>query len=127
MSAESLQNRQLFLSVVGSSYSYSYQNNCACSSEKLRPVRIEVVDGAIQSIVVRATGTPVAPSQRGDFLTVLDVFATIDAALAGGADFVQASYDDELGYPRDVLIDYAERVRIDDVGFAIHDLSVTPN
>ena len=36
----------------------------------------------------------------------------------------EKAYDGQLGYPRDVHIDYAERVGIDDVGFSITNLSV---
>jgi len=124
MSTESLQNRLLFLSAVGSSYSYFYENSCACSREALQPVAIEVLNGVIQSVVVRADGTSIPSARWGNFLTVLDVFAKVDAALAGGADFVQATYDVTLGYPRDVHIDFAERVGIDDIGYSIHNLSV---
>ena len=121
---ESGQNRELFLSAVGSSYRYFYQNECFCDPETITPVQVEVLNGAIQSVVIRADGTPVAAERWGRYLTVLEVFATIESALGGGADAVQVTYDDQLGYPRDVHIDYAERVGIDDVGFSINNLSV---
>ena len=75
---------------------------------------------------MKPNGSPVPSIRWGSYLTVLQVFATIDSALAGGADDVSVLYDEQFGYPRDVLIDYAERVGVDDQGFSISELSILP-
>ena len=84
MFEDNLQNRELFLAAVGSSYRYFYQNACFCGPETLTLVQVEVLNGAIHSVVTRADGTPVAADRWGSDLTVLEVFATIDSAIAGG-------------------------------------------
>lgn len=118
-------NRELFQSRVGRSYSYTYSNVCFCPVDVVAPVRISVRNGTIESIVVAADGTPV-PRGRWELYETIDaVFAVIEDALDQDAARVDVTYDPALGYPRDVFIDYDERIADEERGFVISDVTAS--
>ena len=116
-------NRELFRRSVRTSYRYEFRIDCFCGPDDRAPVRIEVRDGQIQSVVVLEDGTTVERDRWDRYLTVEQVFTTIEEALDENAAIVRVGYDDSLGYPRDVFIDYSEMIADEERGFTIDNLS----
>ena len=116
-------NRELFRQSVGTSYGYDFQNVCFCGPDTRAPVRIEVRDGQFQSVVLREDGTAVARERWDQYLTVEQVFASIEDALDESAASVRVAYDPSLGYPRDVFIDFNEMIADEELGFTVENLS----
>jgi hypothetical protein len=60
--------------------------------------------------------------QDGVYLTVLELFDTIQEAIDEQASEIKITYDDTLGYPTDVHIDYNRRFVDDDIDIFTGDL-----
>lgn len=118
---ELARNQQRFHSMVGDTYRVTFENNCFCPLEVLRPVRMTVRDGAISEVTRLSDGTGVPRAQWRAYRTVDDVFAEIAAGMSRGAQRVAAEYDGRYGYPNDVLIDY-QMAADAFVGFKLSDL-----
>ena len=120
------ENRERFRTSVGGSYSYDYRNVCFCVLEATRPVRIRVHDQVRVSVATLAEGSPIPRERWSEFLTVEEIFDTIRQALDQGAASVRVTYDASLGYPRDVFIDFDERIADEERAFTLDNLVVTP-
>lgn len=105
-----------------SSYTYAYRLNCFCGGPGIRPVEIEVRDGAVAAVRVLETGEPEEFFDPEAFPTVEDLFQTIREALDRDPFRIRAEYDDLLGYPRDVFIDFEQNVIDEEFGFVTSDL-----
>jgi len=84
----------LWASFEVTDYTYEFINNCGeCDPSRRSPRRIAVLDGRV--LVVE---------DAHELLTVDEVFASIEHALAAGRQ-VEVTYDQETGLPQDVQID----------------------
>lgn len=119
-------SRERFRTTVGESYQYDYRNNCFCGPDTRLPVRVTIRNGARVSVVTLEDAAPIPPNRWGDFLTVEEAFDTIEQALNDGAATIQAVYDETLGYPREVFIDFDERIADEEQGFTFNNLAPTP-
>src|SRR5262245_20345297 len=118
---ELTRNRQQFQSLVGGNYQVTFENNCFCPVEVLRPVRLTIRDGAISEVTRVADGTPLPSIEWHAYRTIDQVFAEIEAGLNGGARRVTVDYDGRYGYPLEVLID--QQMAADAfVGFSLSNL-----
>ena len=115
-------SRRRFEAAVGADYSVAYQNVCFCVDTFREPVLLTVRQGTIVSVQRRSDGSPVPAARWDDYRTVERVFAAIEEALRGDAAAVRVDYDRELGYPRDVWIDYDERLADEEQGFQLEAL-----
>jgi hypothetical protein len=118
---ELARNQKRFQAMVGDTYRVTFENNCFCPVEVLRPVRLTVRDGAISGVTRLSDGTGVPPAEWQAYRTVDNVFAEIGAGLSRGAQRVAVEYDGRYGYPHDVLIDY-QMAADAFVGFRLSDL-----
>jgi hypothetical protein len=96
-------------------YTYVYQRSCECLPEDTAPKVVEVVDG----VVVSVDGQPVQAVERSgnyDNIPTIDgLFEEIQRAIESNAFLVDVQYDDELGYPLSIYIDYDEFIADDEL------------
>jgi hypothetical protein len=115
-------SRRRFEAAVGADYRVTYRNVCFCVDTFREPVVLTVRQGTLVSVQRRSDGTPVPAARWDDYRTVERVFDAIEEALEDDADAVRVDYDAELGYPRDVWIDYDERLADEERGFQLEAL-----
>jgi hypothetical protein len=101
-------------------YGFTFQRGCFCPPAITRPVRIEVWDGVVVSAVDPDTGDPLDPPQEG-FPTIDDLFDEIQEAIDREADEIQASYDEDFGYPVNVFVDWITNAIDDEMSFQVTD------
>lgn len=95
-------------------YEYAYQKLCYCMSEFIQPLHVTVLDGL--KINVTYVEDAIAGSESQDDInsiyTIEEQFLLIEQALSGPfkADSVIVDYDDELGYPLVLSIDYESAI-----------------
>jgi hypothetical protein len=91
------------------SYEYGYNKYCDCHRESPPETVVTVRDGAVAGVRHRPVGTtvevPAADKNLQYYWTVDGLFDLIASALARGVQ-VRAAYDAELGFPRQIYIDY---------------------
>ena len=84
-------------------YSYEARILCFCPTEIVSRVRVSVRGNLIVSVTDVATDQPVATTFWNAWSTVDDLFQRIrQAPQSGGVVRVDATYDTDLGFPRDV-------------------------
>lgn len=91
-------------------YEYGYHKYCECHREAPPETVVTVRDGSVVGVRHRPAGTtgtevPAADKNLEYYWTVDGLFGLIASALERGVQ-VRAVYDDALGYPREVYIDY---------------------
>jgi hypothetical protein len=121
-------NREKFETLVGDDYTVRFQRGCFCPTELTAPVLMTVKDGAIVSLV-RDDGTTPSADLLPLFLTVEQVFAQIDEALAkrrrGRFDEVRVTYDPQFGHPVDVWLDESFQIADEEQGYTLSNLQPT--
>lgn len=93
---------------------------CECTPAMAGPVRLRIAlqqesatSGEIESIIeatYTAGGEHVPTEFLSSFLTVQRLFDLIREAVEEGAHSVEATFDEELGYPRNVSVDWNEQI-----------------
>jgi hypothetical protein len=106
-------------------YSFTLARGCFCLDEVVRPVVVEVRDGAVLSRTYAATGEAVDARWVASFPSIDGLLAELDDA-AKHADRMQATYDREYGYPQHAYIDYAARVADDEMEFTVSNFHPLP-
>ena len=106
-----------------SNYVFEFQRSCFCAPDFVRPVRIEVLDGVVNSAVYVDTEEPI-PLPLTSVPTIDDLFDEIGDALEGTAFSVIADYDADMGYPTNVEIDYIENAIDDEMAFTVSSFQV---
>jgi hypothetical protein len=101
------------------SYRYELQVVCFCPPEATGPVLVIVRDGITDSVLYVANGnTPEQPYfERYD--TIEDLFLVIDDALDQEAHEIDVTYDETLGFPTRIAIDFIEAAIDDEVTYTI--------
>ncbi len=103
-------------------YSMRFQRLCLfCSVDFLVPVRITVRGDTIDTVTDLDTGDPVAEITPGTFLTIDEVFETIQDAIDQNASEIDVRYDEVFGYPTDIDIDFSRSFRNDEALFEIRE------
>ena len=104
--------------VNADNYVFEFQRLCFCASDFVRPVRIEVLDGKVNSAIYVDTGEPISLPLTS-VLTIDGLLDEIRDATDGMAFSVIADYDADLGYPTSVSIDYIEHAIDDEMSFNV--------
>jgi hypothetical protein len=90
-------------------YEYGYHKFCDCHRESPPETVVTVRGGSVTGVRHRPVGAttevPAAEKNFEYYWTVDGLFALIASALERGAQ-VRAAYDAELGFPREIYIDY---------------------
>jgi hypothetical protein len=87
------------------SYRYRFQYLCFCPATLILPVEIQVRAGRVVAVVDPATGRPPPAAPGRPSPTVEDLFAVVESALDGKADWLDVQYDPILGYPAVIRVD----------------------
>ncbi len=115
-------NRELFASSVGDDYDVTFQRSCFCPPEARQPLRLEVRGGEVRSVTSIDSGAGTPPEQMTAVRTVTEVFDLIQDAFDREAAAVRVDYDPTLGYPRELYIDYSERIADEEQSITLSDL-----
>jgi len=101
--------RARWKSAAISSYEYGYNKYCDCHRESPPETVVTVRGGTVTGVRHRPVGTavevPAADKNLQYYWTVDGLFELIASALARGVQ-VRTAYDAELGFPREIYIDY---------------------
>jgi hypothetical protein len=110
--------RARWKSAALSSYEYGYHKYCDCHRESPPETVVTVRDGSVTGVRHRPAGTttevPAAEKNFEYYWTVDGLFALIASAQDRGVQ-VRASYDAELGFPREIYIDYDTKLSGDEL------------
>ncbi|RPI58376.1 MAG: hypothetical protein EHM50_10695 [Lysobacterales bacterium] len=91
------------------SYEYGYHKYCECHRESPPETIVTVRGGSVTGVRHRPAGSttevPAADKNLEYYWTVEGLFGLIASALERGVQ-VRAAYDETLGFPREVYIDY---------------------
>lgn len=106
-------------------YQFVFRRICFCLQDYVRPVIITVRDGKIQAVrYADRDQLLVPPDQFNRYLTIDELFATIQQAIERQAHRITATYDPRRGFPTSISIDYVAGIADDEQGFRISTLKV---
>jgi hypothetical protein len=101
--------RARWQSAAIATYEYGYQKYCDCHRESPPETVVTVRGGTVTGVRHRPAGTtievPAAEKNFEYYWTVDGLFDLIASAQERGVQ-VRAAYDAELGFPREIYIDY---------------------
>ena len=124
------QNHQKWQSAGIPHYRMSVSVLCFCPFSQDMPVRIEVEDGAIISMLdVRGAEITRADPRFGfiePYATIDQLFTILEAALKGAADDVSVTYDLDHGYPSEMNFDYIRNAVDDEMGIRVEAFDELP-
>lgn len=119
---EYYQNLKRWQSLGWENYDVVYQRQCFCVAAVTKKIRVKVRGGRINDAVyAEDNGTLVSDINHG-LKSIDDWFKLISNAIDRPADSLQVSYDEALGYPRSLSIDYYQRMADDEVSVKIFDV-----
>ena len=99
-------------------YAMTLRRSCFCPvPDYTGPFEVRVRNGAVEQ--VRLNGAAV-DAERG--MTVDALFALVEDAYERGAVEVAVEFDERLGYPTSVGIDYDLRLADEEIGYTVSDL-----
>jgi len=116
------QNFKLWQQAGWQDYDLVYQRQCFCLAEVLRKIRVEVRDGKIANAVYADDASAIAADIDYSLKSVSDWFELITEAIERPAEGLQVSYDEVLGFPNSISIDYYQRMADDEVVVEIFDV-----
>jgi hypothetical protein len=104
-------------------YRFRMQRSCFCTPESTAPGLVEVLDGAIVSVVDPATSDPLAPEF---YRTLAELFDVAQNAIDLEVWMFSAAYDPVLGYPTEISIDVAEFLADDTTAYSASEFENLP-
>lgn len=121
-SIELANNARLWAGQAPDAYRYAVRRLCFCGPEAIGPVRMDVVDGQVVSMVYVEGGGPVDSDYESLFPTVEGLFAVLADALERDAVQIDVTWDPETGIPVDFFIDYDEGIADEELGFTVTEM-----
>ena len=115
--AELDRNRALWDTSRADDYSYVLAPICFCPPDVLEPVRISVLGRVVATVAYEESGKAPEHDGYGRYVTIDDLFDTIQEAIDGKAADVAVTYDPEVGYPTDASLDYDTRMADEEYRF----------
>ena len=117
--AELDKHRALWTSSRAGDYSFVLAPMCFCPQDLLDPVRITVVNGVVASVTYVESGKTPEHDGFGRYVTIDDLFDTIQEAIDRKASQITVTYDPETGYPTDTRLDYVARMTDEEYMFTV--------
>jgi hypothetical protein len=108
---------------IPDAYELTWQQQCFCTADMVRPIRIRVAGGQIASASFIDDGTAVGEPTRGRLTTVDGVFDMIESAIDANASSVDVDYDATWGYPAAVFVDYNRRTADEELTLELSDFA----
>ena len=121
--AELDRNRALWETSRARDYSYVLTPICFCPQDLLDPVTISVLGGVVASVTYAESGKAPDHDGYGRYVTIDDLFDTIQEAIDRKAAQITVTYDPGVGYPTDVKLDYDARMADEEYRFTASDYS----
>ncbi len=107
-------NRAKWLDAGIANYTYREDRSCFCGF--VGPAEVIVANGEIVSVRgFWQDSTDVAPENFNMFDTVIDLFDMVDEAIDRNVHELEVTYDQRLGFPTIITIDYQENTIDDEV------------
>ena len=104
-------------------YTMYFQRQCLfCPVDIVNPVELTVRDDLIEAVFDLELQVPRTEWEAGVYLTVLELFDTVQDAIDLEASEIKITYDGTLGYPTDVHIDFNRRFVDDDIDIFTRDV-----
>jgi hypothetical protein len=100
-----------------SSYAVQIERRCLCDDPY--EVELEVVDGEIVSGVHVFSRDALTPAELAEQLALGDLFDVVEDALDRRVAGVSVSYDPQIGYVRQLYVDYDGSTTSDDVEYLV--------
>jgi len=108
-------NRDKWERVHLTSYTFEFQRSCFCIPTER--ARITVSNEQVSSVILLSTGQPPDSSSAAFYdVTIDDLFDELGSALAHASQ-VTVTYDQALGYPRTIAIDYIANAVDDEISY----------
>ena len=101
------ENRDKWDEQGGANYTFNFQRICFCLQDFVREAVVTVEDGRIAAAVFADTGEAVGQEIVDAYYTVDQLFGQIEEAVRESAEIIRVTYDEELGYPTDLFIDFS--------------------
>jgi hypothetical protein len=109
-------NEQLWRDGGARNYAMTVARSCSsCSGLVSAPVRVTVANGAVTTQVNTSTSQPIPSSSTAQYPNVEGLFSAIRQAINENVKSMQAIYDEELGFPVRIRIDYDLTNATDDI------------
>jgi hypothetical protein len=103
-------------------YTYMINTDCFCLPGYRAAVDVEVVGGHVTSVTfVDAELTGEVPDQHR-FGTIAELLEIIQDAHDEDAHSIRAEYDEQMGFPVEVFIDYKATIADEEQGFRVSDV-----
>ena len=115
--AELDKHRALWQANRPQDYSFELTPLCFCPQEYVQPVRIRVANGVVASVTYVESGKTPDHDRFERYVTVDGLFAVIQEGIDRKASRITVSYDPEIGYPKDVSIDYVANMADEEYAF----------
>jgi hypothetical protein len=110
---------------VGSaSYEYKLRRICLCVPETTHTLRIRVQSGQITSVFDLDTNLPASSTTAG--LTVPGLFDIVQDAIDRRAFRLIVEYEQQLGYPTAIAVDYDDGTADDEITYLATELAPIP-
>jgi hypothetical protein len=107
-------------------YRYTLQVGCFCPPEVRQPVVVEVRNGKVASIAAAENGKSVNPDYFQNYDSVAKLFEIVEDAIARDAYRLDITYDETLGYPTQINIDYNQYMADEERYLTIENLAPIP-
>ncbi len=99
-------------------YSMTLRRICFCPTpDYTGPFTVAVRDGEVASVTLDGTAVP---AERG--MSVEDLFDLLEDAYAREAEVVEVTFDEALGYPTAINIDYSSMMADEEIAYGVSDL-----
>lgn len=103
-------------------YTFEYRRLCFCPQEFNDPMMVNIVNDSVLSAISLATNLPVIDDVRDTINSVEGMFDLLQEAIDTRANTITVNYNDELGYPESIYIDYDEAVADEELSFTADNL-----
>ncbi|MDJ0844185.1 DUF6174 domain-containing protein [Crocosphaera sp.] len=118
---EMKENRQLWRSQRLKNYQYIYQQQCFCVPPSNTPLKVSVKNDKITEVVDLNNNQIIADLTFPK--SIDELFNIIKDAIQRNADEILITYDQTLGYPTRVAIDYQKILADEEVTYTVENLS----
>lgn len=118
---EMKENRQLWRSQRLKNYQYIYQQQCFCTPPSNTPLKVSVKNDKITEVVDLNNNQIIADLTFPK--SIDELFNIIKDAIQRNADEILITYDQTLGYPTRVAIDYQKILADEEVTYTVENLS----
>jgi len=105
-----------------SDYRFQFRWQCFCPEDYREPVWITVRDREIASVETVDPDSDVTPLDKSEYRTMDGLFDLIWEGVDQEAYEIRVEYDDALGYPTSLYIDYQANIVDEERGFSVSEL-----